>query len=112
MSPTQRSLAKLRRDGWLVAIVEHWNAHIGRRLDLFGFADLLAIRGNIALLIQTTRGTNVAHRVAKITALPAARYWLESPSRRIVVHGWAQRGERGQKKVWECREVEMTSDAL
>ena len=112
MSPTQRSLKKMRSDGWLVAIVEHWNAWVKRRQDLFGFADLLCVRGDVALLVQTTSGDNAAARVSKISEIPAARFWLESPSRRIVVHGWAKRGSRGEKKVWQCREVEITADAL
>jgi len=27
MTPTQRSLAKLRAEGWLVAVVERWNPY-------------------------------------------------------------------------------------
>jgi hypothetical protein len=111
-SPTQRSLQRLRKDGWLVAIVEHWNAFTKRRNDLFGFGDLLAVRKDTVILVQTTSDANVSHRVAKIKEIPAARYWLESPNRRIVIHGWGKKGERGKPKRWECREVELTSDAL
>lgn len=111
-SPTQRSLQRLRKAGWLVAIVEHWNAFTKRRNDLFGFGDLLAVRKDTVILVQTTSDANVAHRVAKIREIPAARYWLESPTRRIVVHGWGKKGGRGEVKRWECREVELTSDAL
>lgn len=44
-SPTQRTLAALRKLGYLAAVVEKWNhgAHI--RQDLFGFIDVLAIGG-------------------------------------------------------------------
>ncbi|MBI4326652.1 MAG: hypothetical protein HY674_15520 [Chloroflexi bacterium] len=44
MTPTQRSLSKLRAEGWLAVIVERWNPYDRVRQDLFGFADLLAIR--------------------------------------------------------------------
>lgn len=105
MTPTQRSLAKLRADGWLVAVVERWNPYALVRQDLFGFADLLAVRGTQTLAVQTTSGANVAARMEKILANRMAMVWLESPHRSIVIHGWAKRGARGKRKVWSCREV-------
>jgi hypothetical protein len=106
-SPTQRSLAKLRAEGWLVAITEHWNQYARVRQDLFGFIDLLAVRGNETLAVQTTSGSNVSARLEKIRATQAASLWLESPTRKIVIHGWRKVGERGKRKLWECREVEV-----
>jgi hypothetical protein len=29
-----------------------------------------------------------------------------------VVHGWAKRGPRGRRKVWELREVQITATDL
>ena len=104
-TPTQRSLALLRRQGYRVAITEHWNSFVKRRQDLLGFIDVLAVAPSM-LAIQTTSGTNVSARVAKILDLPAAREWVEA-GHRIVVHGWAKRGPRGAAKKWECREVEI-----
>lgn len=107
-SPTQRSLAKLRADGWLVAVVERWNPYAKVRQDLFGFIDLLAIKGNETLAVQTTSGSNVAARFEKIrntSAGHAAGLWLASPNRRLVIHGWRKAGPRGKRKVWECREL-------
>ena len=106
MSPTQRSLALLRKQGYTVAITEHWNQYARIRQDLFGFVDVLAVSERM-LAIQTTSGTNVSKRVKKIIELEAAREWLEA-GHRIVVHGWAKRGERGKRKLWTCREVEVT----
>lgn len=107
MTPTQRSLKRLRDAGYTIAITEHWNPFARVRQDLFGFIDLLAIGMNGIFAIQTTSGSNVAARIKKITELPAAREWLES-GQRIFVHGWAKRGPRGKRKVWTCREVEIT----
>ena len=107
-SPTQRSLALLRRQGYRVAITEHWNSFVKRRQDLLGFIDLLAVAPSM-LAIQTTSGPNVSARIAKILELPAAREWLEA-GHRIIVHGWAKRGERGAVKRWSCREEEVTLD--
>jgi hypothetical protein len=44
MTPTQRSMAYLKKEGYRVAVVERWNPHARIRQDLFGVIDLLAIR--------------------------------------------------------------------
>lgn len=111
-SPTQRSLTYLRSLGYTVAITERWNPFAHIRQDLFGFIDLLCFRDNEVLAVQTTSGDNVAARVTKIRSIQAASLWLESPSRRIVVHGWRKVGDRGKRKMWEVREVEMTKDQI
>src|SRR3990170_3605571 len=90
MTPTQRSLAYLRRAGWTVAIVEHYNSWVKIRQDLFGFADLLAFKpGEAPLLVQTTSGTNVSARLQKIRQNKIAALWLEAGFL-IHVHGWAK----------------------
>lgn len=60
------------------------------------------------LAIQTTSGTNVSARFKKIIETEAARNWIVS-GHRIIVHGWAQRGERGKRKLWTVREVEIVA---
>ena len=55
MTPTQRSLAALRGLGYLVEVVEKWNAFTRTRKDLWGWADLLAIRRDEVLAVQVTR---------------------------------------------------------
>jgi len=66
MSPTERTLARLRKDGWTVAIVEKWNAHVRRRQDLFGFIDILAVREGETLAVQACSGGDTSKRVHKI----------------------------------------------
>lgn len=86
MTPTQRSLAYLREQGYTVAIVERWNPHARIRQDLFGFIDLLAIRTDETLAVQTT-STGVSSRIKKIMDsehLPRVR----DAGWKIVVHGW------------------------
>jgi hypothetical protein len=87
VTPTQRSLAKLRADGWTTAIVEHWNAHARVRQDLFGFIDILALRDGETLAVQATSGSNVAARVAKIAASETAPI-VRKAGWRIEVWGW------------------------
>jgi len=104
-SPTSRSLAKLRKEGWTAQVVERWNSFAKCRQDLFGFIDIIAFKGDIMLAVQATSGSNVSARVDKINQSQAASLWQESPTRLIVVHGWRKVGERGARKLWDCREV-------
>lgn len=112
MTPTQRSLKYLRDAGYFVAITEKWNQWAHVRQDLYGFIDLLAIRGNETLAVQTTSGPHVSARLEKMKALPGVNRWLESPSRTIVIHGWRKVGAKGKRKLWECRTVNVTWETL
>lgn len=101
-SPTQRSLEKLRDAGYTCAVLEHWNAFARRRIDAFGFVDILALRDNEILAVQTTSATNVSARVKKITEhenIGAVR----QAGIRVVVHGWKKSGRH-----WVCREVDVS----
>lgn len=108
-SPTQRSLAILKKNGYTAAIVEHWNPFARIRQDLFGFIDIVAIKdGEPGVLgIQTTSQTNSAKRLQKIMTCPAAKVWLQSGNR-IEIHGWAKMGKRGAAKTWQinCRKID------
>lgn len=110
MSPTQRSLNKLRSDGWFVAITEKWNPHVRIRQDIWGFGDLLAFKGDDVLIVQTTSNSNVSSRVEKIKYIPVADHWLQSATRHIHVHGWAKKGPRGKAKRWMCRIIRLAYD--
>jgi hypothetical protein len=114
-SPTQRSLKYLRDQGFLVAIVEHWNHFANIRQDLFGFADILAVhpgRG-ITLAVQTTSGSNVSARRTKLTACANVATCLKA-GWLIHVHGWAKRKvKRGGKAYrYELRTVEIEQRTL
>jgi hypothetical protein len=108
MSPCQRSLNKLRNEGWTCAITERWNSHAHIRQDLFGFIDVLCFQDFVTMAVQTTSGSNVSARIEKIMANPLAKLWCEGGGNRtLVVHGWAKRGDRGKRKLWTCREVKV-----
>lgn len=103
MSPTERSLKLLREEGYLVAVVEKWNSFVKVRQDLFGFIDLLAIKENETLAVQTTSGDNVSARLTKIEAsdnLPIVR----KANWRIEVHGW-RKNAAGR---WVLRRVDVS----
>lgn len=103
MSPTQRSLAYLRKDGWLCAIVEHWNPHAKIRQDLFGIIDLLCLRDGITMGVQTTSGSNVSKRVEKIADCSHVDA-LRRAGWKLVVHGW-RKGGNGR---YTLREVDCS----
>jgi len=106
LSPTQLSLRDLRAAGYTVAIVEHWNAFSRKRYDLFGFADLFAVRPSEVLLVQTTSSSNASARVKKIMTEPNA-VACAAAGIRVHVHGWRKVGAR-----WQCRTIDLTTDLL
>lgn len=85
-SPTQRSLAFLREEGYLVSIVERWNPHARIRQDLWGWCDLLAIRKGEVLAVQVTASA-VSARIKKIQESDTIAA-VRDAGIRVVVHGW------------------------
>lgn len=106
-SPTQRSLLKLREAGFHAEVVERWNSIIKRRMDLWGFADILAIDKNETRLVQATTMEHVPERIRKIRDCPLFYEWIKAPHRTVFVYGWAKRGPRGRRKLWQCRVVRL-----
>jgi hypothetical protein len=100
-SPTQRTLALLRREGYTAAVVERWIPKAGRRADLFGVIDLLAVKPGIVLGVQATAASNVSARVHKALAEPRLRTWLEAGAAFGII-GWARRGPRGRHTTWSA----------
>lgn len=114
-TPTARTLLECRKQGWLAQTVEKFNHHTKRRIDVFGFGDVLVVDDIPgSLLVQAcsdggSRGSDAATRVHKICTEcgPAARRWLERGNR-IEVWAWGKRGARGKRKLWTLRKVEIT----
>lgn len=101
-SPTQRSLADLRKNGWIAEVVERWIPGANIRKDLFGFVDIVAVRdGEKPLLVQTTSRSNVSARLKKIAAAEILPLLLSNF--RVEVHGWA----KNSKGRWEVRVVNV-----
>ena len=89
MSPTAKSLAYLRKQGFLCAVVESWIPRCNLRRDLFGFADILAVNSvnKKFLLVQTTSLGNVSARLKKARGRHELLIWLRAGGR-FAVHGW------------------------
>lgn len=111
-SPTQRSLKYLRDQGYLVDVVERWirvpnHPGGGKRRDLFGFIDLLAIRENEVLAIQATSDSGVSARVKKIKSEDLADNLaaVRQAGIKIHVHGWKK---NPLKNRWQVRVVDLS----
>lgn len=101
-SPTARSLAKLRKDGWHPWVVETFNHYTRTRSDMFGFVDILAIRENETLAVQATSYSNVSSRVKKITEHENVGF-VRDAGWRIECWGWHKKG-----RFWEVRIVDLS----
>lgn len=87
MSPTQRTLAVLRRRGALPAVVERWNPHARIRQDLYGFVDLVVMDDEPGLLAIQATAAGGSERQRKIEASPLAVEWLKR-GLRLQVWSW------------------------
>lgn len=100
-SPTQRSLKHMRALGYVCDIVERRVPFQFVTKDLFGFIDILCVKGEEIIGVQTTSGDNVAARVTKITE--HENWPLVCKAIRVIVHGW----RKNSKNRWVLREVEL-----
>lgn len=103
-SPTVRSLAKLRKEGYVAEVVEKFNSFTKTRKDLWGIIDILAIRRDEVLGVQTTSDGHVSDRVKKITNSDHIGAIREAGIR-VVVHGWKRNPKTNR---WEVREVDLS----
>jgi len=109
---TQRTLKLLRDEGWIAHVVEKYMKHpgmpFGRRIDVWGFGDVLACRqspSEIALIqcFPNTSGSGFAAHREKIFAIPESRTWLRSGGK-IFMYGWKQ---RKSTRRWEWKREEV-----
>lgn len=137
MTPTQRTLAYLRGEGWQCAIVEKYlkfgHMAFGRRIDVYGFGDVLACHPGgrdtppqIAL-VQACAGTDHDRRARKIRGntrdsdlesmsdkerIELAKVALRAKFWKkcggiILLISWSKRGARGERKLWTARIEEL-----
>jgi hypothetical protein len=114
-SPTQRTLALLRKGNHCAAVAEHWQAipkHPagGVRKDLFGFIDIVALIDGSIVAIQCTSGSCTSARVKKILneRQEEARKWLECGGK-IEVWGWRKLKKKVGNQSWFPKIVKIES---
>jgi len=112
-SAVPRTLKLLREAGYVVDVVEQYNAYSGQRKDLYGCFDILAISKVHTLGVQVC-GQDFAEHVRKLTGerLPILTLWLEQPARHCLLVGWRKlKVKRGGKQmVFKPRIVEFRLD--
>jgi len=106
ISPTQRTLRELRQQGCLCDIVERFNSFagpFGKRIDLFGFIDIIALAPNSIRGIQSC-GQAFAEHEKKILENEYAPEWLKSGGE-IELWGWrkVKKVRGGKQEVWSPR---------
>ena len=101
-SPTQLTLKLLRDEGWTVEVVERWIPGANIRKDLFGFIDLVALKGDMTLGVQATSYSNMGARIKKIESAE-----LLSQVRRASWHLWVI-GWRKQNNRWTHKVVDLS----
>ncbi len=101
-SPTQLTLAEMRKRGFVCQVVEKFNSFTKRYNDLFGFIDVLCLGENEIIGVQCTSDSNLSTRVAKITDHENVGA-VRKAGIRILAHGWRKKGRR-----WSLREVDLS----
>lgn len=79
--------------------------------DLWGFADLIAVKigEKGVLLVQTTTADHVQDRIQKIAGIVEARTILDAENR-IHVHSWRVKGGNGKPKSRQVTVTEIGFD--
>jgi len=128
MSPTQRTLKLLKEKGFKAAVVERWLRYagsFGKRQDMFGIIDVLAITPDVTLGIQCCGGSAIGHYQKIIGEKNQEAYdWLSNPNRQLEIWAWRKlknklkKPKKGKKKrkskvfTWKPKIVKITLEDL
>jgi hypothetical protein len=106
-TPTQRTLAHLRKQGFVAGVVEKWIPQTRRRSDYLGGIDIIAVRADppTTVGIQATSDSNVSSRVKKLMSLPDMQVWIGAGNE-LWVMGWKKR-LIGRRARWFPRIVKL-----
>ncbi|HJZ13362.1 MAG TPA: hypothetical protein VJ521_14495 [Acidobacteriota bacterium] len=123
ISPTQLTLARLRKNGsYMAEVVEKWNRwggpigkdgqRVGNRVDLFNFIDVLAVvPGQVGTLgIQACAASSLSTRIRKVMDDPVLRQrakWYVAAGNRLLFWGWKQ---NKKTKRWEVKERDFADE--
>lgn len=110
MSPTQLSLAELRKRGYMAAVVEKFNPWVKIRQDLFGLIDIIGVhpikKEVIGVQATTDTGGQASKHKMKVESNKNLKIWLDSGCK-FKIWAWAKKGKKGERKLWTLREVEI-----
>jgi len=109
LSSVQRTLKALRDRGLECAIVEKFNQYagpFGRREDLFGIIDIIALGPDGVIGIQACGSDFAGHKEKILVGKYQETYnWLNTPGTSLELWGWRKiKVKRGGKAmVWKPR---------
>jgi len=111
ISNTSRTLEYIRSQGWEADKVEQFNPYagkFGKRKDLFGIIDIIALTDKGIMGIQSC-GQSFAEHDKKICEEPLALKWLEKGGSLLLI-GWRKvKLKHGGKALrWQPRIKEYT----
>ena len=123
MSSVQRTLRALRDQGRVCAIVERYNQYagpFGRREDLFGIIDIIALDPKHGVVGIQACGADFAAHVRKIIEEKHQETydWLSTPGTSLELWGWTKKkvrlqdGKFGKAMRWTPRVRSITKEDL
>lgn len=113
MSPTQRSLAWLREQGWYIerdTKVEQVIPKSFVKRDFAGCGDYIGLRPGVICLFQFTDETSHSKRLDKALLAPGLRHWLGAGGC-FEVQSWGKKGARGTRKLWTLRRTSVALES-
>lgn len=112
-SPTARTMAWLRKQGYVCAVVEQrvpTLEHVTR--DFCGFADIIAFNAYDTIAVQATSAGNIRSRERKIWNEPRALAWAWGNHRHVWVVGWKKYTEAIMRRHWRETTLIIQPDAF
>ncbi len=84
---TQKTLELYRDQGFMCQVVERWQPHSGRRIDLFGVVDIIALTPGKLIGIQSTSYAGRREHQKKIYDEHnlVVKWWLEAGNELLLV---------------------------
>ena len=116
---TSRTLKELKAMGRFCGMVEKFNQYAGphgRRFDLFGFIDIIALDLTKGVVAVQSFGASFSAHYQKVTQdkaiSRAAIRWLLTPGTSLEFWGWKKKKvtRGGKAVVWTSRVQEITLD--
>jgi len=119
MTPTARSLKKLRDDGYFADVCERWltfpdkkdpTKMIRIRKDWLGFADIIGVHPTWGFIaVQATDLTSVSKHIHKIEHMESVRAFVRAGGI-VAIYGWGLKGPAGKRKTYQLREVFLNGE--
>ncbi|HUX54284.1 MAG TPA: hypothetical protein VMV56_07715 [Williamwhitmania sp.] len=108
ISNTQRTLKLIRARGWKADIVERWlnipgHPGGGKRKDLFGIIDIIAMTGSGIVGVQSC-GSSFSEHDKKILQTIESEDWISNGATLMLI-GWRKilKNRKGKMKYWTPR---------